>query len=270
MCKDKEGKLLLRESAQCPKEDEDKFQDITVHKYFNTNNLWLNLPALKAAMDANNGVLPLPLIRNSKTVDPRDSSSPAVFQLETAMGAAIAALPGSIAICVDRTRFAPVKTCNDLFALKSDAYIVTEDHRLELAPDVPVPPVVNLDSKLYKMVDKLEPAIKNGVPSLKKCKKITVKGPVEFAAGCVIEGVLRSGFPDLFVPFSDAQNCGPRLHALLRGGFPHTPHSVICLFSICLLLCIAGTVEIVNDSADVKVIEGTVTDAPAAGCCSNC
>jgi UDP-N-acetylglucosamine pyrophosphorylase len=218
LCKDKEGKLLLRESAQCPKEDEDKFQDITVHKYFNTNNLWLNLPALKAAMDANNGVLPLPLIRNSKTVDPRDSSSPAVFQLETAMGAAIAALPGSIAICVDRTRFAPVKTCNDLFALKSDAYIVTEDHRLELAPDVPVPPVVNLDSKLYKMVDKLEPAIKNGVPSLKKCKKITVKGPVEFAAGCVIE----------------------------------------------------GTVEIVNDSADVKVIEGTVTDAPAAGCCSNC
>eukprot|EP00667_Euglena_gracilis_P012581 EG_transcript_12921 len=182
------GKLVLRESAQCPKEDEGKFQDITVHKFFNTNNLWLNLPALKAAMDAAGGVLPLPLIRNSKTVDPRDGASPAVFQLETAMGAAIASLPGSAALVVPRTRFAPVKTCNDLFALKSDAYVITSDHRLELDPEVPVPPFVDLDGKLYKLVDKLEPAIKNGVPSLKKCKKLVVKGPVEFAAGVVLEG----------------------------------------------------------------------------------
>ncbi len=63
---------------------------------------------------------------NSKTVDPRDASSPAVYQLETAMGAAIASLPGSTALVVDRSRFAPVKTCNDLFALKSDAYVVPE------------------------------------------------------------------------------------------------------------------------------------------------
>lgn len=40
-----------------------------------------------------------------------------------------------------------------------------------------VPPVVDLDGKLYKLVDKLEPMIKNGVPSLKGCKKIVVKGP---------------------------------------------------------------------------------------------
>jgi UDP-N-acetylglucosamine pyrophosphorylase len=38
-----DGQLILRESAQCAKEDEKDFQDITKHKYFNTNNLWVRL-----------------------------------------------------------------------------------------------------------------------------------------------------------------------------------------------------------------------------------
>jgi len=40
--------LLLRESAQCPESDEKEFQNVSKHKYFNTNNLWVNLTALKA------------------------------------------------------------------------------------------------------------------------------------------------------------------------------------------------------------------------------
>ena len=67
--------LLLRESAQCPDEDEKEFQNVSKHKYFNTNNLWINLTALKETMDKNNGVLPLPVMKNSKTVDPRDKKS---------------------------------------------------------------------------------------------------------------------------------------------------------------------------------------------------
>jgi UDP-N-acetylglucosamine pyrophosphorylase len=55
-------------------------------RYFNTNNLWVNLPMLKETLDRSNGVLPLPLIKNKKTVNPRDSSTEPVFQLETAMG----------------------------------------------------------------------------------------------------------------------------------------------------------------------------------------
>ena len=37
------GGLLLRESAQCPDADEKKFQDTSKHKFFNTNNLWIDL-----------------------------------------------------------------------------------------------------------------------------------------------------------------------------------------------------------------------------------
>eukprot|EP00992_Anisonema_acinus_P014115 TRINITY_DN9107_c0_g1_i2.p1 TRINITY_DN9107_c0_g1~~TRINITY_DN9107_c0_g1_i2.p1 ORF type:complete len:520 (+),score=162.91 TRINITY_DN9107_c0_g1_i2:52-1611(+) len=183
------GGLLLRESAQCPKEDEGQFQDITRHRFFNTNNLWLNLEKLQSVMRQEGGVLPLPLITNSKTVDPRDGDSPKVYQLETAMGAAIASLPGSQALVVPRTRFAPVKTCNDLLALRSDAYVVTDDWRIELHPNCKgQPPVVDLDSKLYKMVDGLDSLIPNGVPSLVGCKKLKVSGKVEFAAGSVVEG----------------------------------------------------------------------------------
>ena len=58
-------------------------------RFFNTNNLWVHLPQLKATLSANGGSLPLPLIRNKKTVNPRDSKSAPVFQLETAMGSAI-------------------------------------------------------------------------------------------------------------------------------------------------------------------------------------
>jgi len=94
------------------------------HKFFNTNNLWVNLPSLKATLDANKGVLQLPLIKNKKTINPRDSDTPAVFQLETAMGSAIECFDDAGAVVVPRDRFAPVKTCNDLFALRSDVYEV--------------------------------------------------------------------------------------------------------------------------------------------------
>jgi UTP--glucose-1-phosphate uridylyltransferase len=67
----------------------------------------------------------LPLIKNKKTVNPRDSSSEPVFQLETAMGSAIECFEGATAVVVPRTRFAPVKTTSDLFVLRSDAFTIT-------------------------------------------------------------------------------------------------------------------------------------------------
>ena len=66
-----DGRLLLREVAQCPEADLEAFQDIDKHRYFNTNSLWLRLDLLKEQLAADAGVLPLPMIRNLKTVDPR-------------------------------------------------------------------------------------------------------------------------------------------------------------------------------------------------------
>ena len=111
----------------CADEDEAAFQDVTKHRFFNTNNLWIRLDKLKEIIDKNGGFIPLPMIKNKKTVDPKDDTSQKVVQLETAMGAAIECFEGATAIVVPRTRFAPVKKCNDLLLLRSDAYII-QDH----------------------------------------------------------------------------------------------------------------------------------------------
>jgi len=185
-----DGQLLLRESAQCADEDEKEFQNTEKHKYFNTNNLWIRLDKLKEVLDANAGVVPLPMIKNSKTVDPGDGDSAAVFQLETAMGAAIESFKGAGAVVVDRSRFAPVKTCADLLRVRSDAYEVTEDFRLVLSADCNGnPPVVDLDKKVYKKVSGLDEMLsKGGLPSLKHCTKLSVKGKVIFEPGTVFKG----------------------------------------------------------------------------------
>ena len=184
----REGQLLLRESAQCPAADMDAFQDITKHRFFNTNNLWLRLDRLRDALDASDGSLPLPLIRNKKTVDPRDKNSPEVYQLETAMGAAIECFPDACAVDVPRSRFAPVKTTADLLTLRSDAYDIRPDGTAALVPELHgVPPHVELDHH-YKLVDQLEAALAGGTPSLKGCRSLKVKGQVLFRADAIFQG----------------------------------------------------------------------------------
>ena len=180
-----DGRLLLREVAQCPEEDLEAFQDITRHRYFNTNSLWIRLNLLKEQLEANAGALPLPMIRNSKTVDPRDKKSTPVVQLETAMGAAIECFQGAAAIEVPRSRFAPVKTTSDLLALRSDAYEVLGNGQVLLASSRKgVPPVITLSDE-YKLVDQIEAL---GIPSLIDCTSLTVKGPIHFEPGVIIKG----------------------------------------------------------------------------------
>merc|ERR1711920_832227 len=154
--------------------DEKAFQDTSRYKYFNTNNLWVDLEKLKALFDSSGGFIPLPVMLNDKTVDPRDKASTKVIQLETAMGAAISAFEGAIAIQIPRSRFAPVKKCDDLIALRSDAYVITEDFRIQLAEDRKgVPPTVKLDDA-YKFVDAMDTLIPNGPPSLIGCNSLKV------------------------------------------------------------------------------------------------
>ena len=183
------GRLLLRESAQCPKEDEAAFQDISRHRFFNTNNLWIRLDAVRDALVAQGGTLRLPLITNLKSVDPRIASSPRVIQLESAMGAAIGEFDGAAAVVVPRNRFAPVKATADLLALRSDAYRVTEDDRLVLINERDgQPPVVDLDGEHYKLLSDFETGFPDGVPSLRACASLRVRGRVRFAAGVVCRG----------------------------------------------------------------------------------
>ncbi|MDA0159471.1 UTP--glucose-1-phosphate uridylyltransferase [Solirubrobacter ginsenosidimutans] len=186
-----DGRLVLRETAQTPKEDLAALQDIGRHRYVNTNNLWISLRALDAAMRERDGVLGLPMIRNAKTVDPSDKSSPAVYQIETAMGAAIEVFEGARALRVPRRRFAPVKTTDDLLALRSDAYELTADARVVLAGDRTTVPFVALDPDYFKLLRDFEERFPDGPPSLVACDRFEVEGDVRFGAGVVARGDVK-------------------------------------------------------------------------------
>jgi UTP--glucose-1-phosphate uridylyltransferase len=188
----RDGRLVLRELAQCPEADRDAFQDISRYRYFNTNNLWLHLPTLARVMEEQDYFLGLPMIRNLKTVDPRDKASPKVYQLETAMGSAIAVFEGAQAVRVPRSRFAPVKKTDDLLAVRSDAYRLTEHYRIELAPERGnVPPVVQLDPECYGLIDEMDARFPHGAPSLLQARSFQVKGDFRFGCGVVARGDVR-------------------------------------------------------------------------------
>jgi UTP--glucose-1-phosphate uridylyltransferase len=181
-----DGRLVLRETAQTPDEDVESFEDISRHRYFNCNNIWVDLEALDRTLDERDGVLGLPMIVNRKTVDPGDSSSPAVVQLETAMGAAVGVFEGAAAIRVPRARFAPVKKTDDLLVVRSDAYALAEDFTVRLARERA--PVVSLDSDYYKLLRDFEQRFSGGAPSLVDCERLTVEGDVTFGRGVKVRG----------------------------------------------------------------------------------
>lgn len=181
-----DGRLILRESAQCPPGT--RGTDVHYYRYFNTNNLWIDLSALKALIRKEE-TLRLPVIVNPKTLDPRDPDSPAVYQVETAMGAAIELFEGAKAVVVPRSRFFPVKKCNDLLAIRSDRYRFTPDHRLVAADgSADAPPCIDLDSDYYALIDRFDDRFPGGPPSLAACDALTVRGDICFEKGVRITG----------------------------------------------------------------------------------
>lgn len=189
LARTKQGGLTLREIAQCPEEERESFEDVRLYRYFNTNNLWVNLESLQSALAERDSVLGLPMIRNDKTVDPTDSSSPSVIQLETAMGAAISVFPGARAIRVPAHRFAPVKTTNDLMRIWSDAYVLSDDHRiLPAAEGCAEDLVIDLDPVFYKRFGDFAERLPHGAPSLLRCRRLTVRGDFRFGKDVSISG----------------------------------------------------------------------------------
>ena len=179
-------RLILRDTAQTPKEEMGYFTDEFRHPFFHTNNLWFDLEALARTLRERKSVLGLPLIKNEKTVDPADSSSPKVIQIETAMGAAIEVFEGATAIGVGRDRFLPVKTTSDLLVLRSDAYDLQPDGRLTTVADPT--PVVDLDNNYYKIIGDFDQRFPAGVPSLKEARSLGIKGDWTFEAGIRVIG----------------------------------------------------------------------------------
>ena len=186
-----DGRLLLRETAQA--DDPASFRDFRRWRFYNSNNLWIDLRALAALLDEGDGVIDLPLIVNRKRVDGADPASPEVVQLESAMGAAIGAFAGARAVLVPRTRFAPVKTTDDLLVLRSDVYRLADDARVVRTREDE--PFVALDPDHFATIAGFDARFPAGPPSLAACERFVVRGDVTFGAGVVVRGSVEVNAP---------------------------------------------------------------------------
>ncbi|MCY7396064.1 MAG: UTP--glucose-1-phosphate uridylyltransferase [Nocardioides sp.] len=181
-----DGRIVLRETAQTAPADAAALADLERHRFCSTNNLWFDLAAMKQALDVRQGILGLPMIRNVKTLDPGDPSTPKVVQVETAMGAAIEVFEGAALIEVGRDRFVPVKTTNDLLVLRSDVYTIGTDFVLDQASTAI--PFVDLDGHFYRLVGDFDKRFPEGAPSMRKATALTVAGDWTFGRGVQVLG----------------------------------------------------------------------------------
>jgi len=191
LARHRNGRFILREAAQCPNDELNAFRDIGCYGFFNTNNIWINLICLKDLIEKNK-IIRLPMMCNPKTLDPRNEESPAVYQIETAMGAAISLFEDAAAIKVSRSRFFPVKKCNDLLAVRSDCFPLTKENNLTLNPKRKSDTIkINLDPKYYGKIDLFDERFTEGVPSLVDCESLTIEGDVRFEKNILIKGKVK-------------------------------------------------------------------------------
>ncbi len=184
----RDGRLILREAAQCPDDELDICRDIARYRYFNTNNIWVNLEYVKMLIEKQ-GSIRLPMILNPKTLNPRDDTSPAVYQIETAMGSAISLFEGAAAVVVPRSRFYPVKKCNELLAIRSDCFTYSDACGLVVNPKRRLDPIqIDLDPKYYGRIDEFGKRFPYGPPSLLNCESLTVRGDVFFGNQIALKG----------------------------------------------------------------------------------
>ncbi|KAH7276926.1 hypothetical protein KP509_39G026800 [Ceratopteris richardii] len=175
-----EGRVQLLEIAQVPDEHVGEFKSIQKFKIFNTNNLWVNLKAIKRLVEAD--ALNMEIIPNPKEVD-----GVKVLQLETAAGAAIRFFDKAIGINVPRSRFLPVKATSDLLLVQSDLYTIEDGLVIRNPARTKAEnPAIELSSEFKKVADFLKRF--KSIPSILHLDSLKVTGDVWFGSGIVLKG----------------------------------------------------------------------------------
>ncbi|XP_069023494.1 UTP--glucose-1-phosphate uridylyltransferase-like isoform X3 [Embiotoca jacksoni] len=178
-----EDHLRLLEIAQVPKAHVDEFKSVTKFKIFNTNNLWISLPAIKRLQDKN--AMDLEIIVNPKTLD----GGLNVIQLETAVGAAIKSFHNAMGVNVPRSRFLPVKTSSDLLLVMSNLYSLDAGSlTMSKKREFPTTPHVKLGSSFTKVQEYL--ARFENIPDMLELDHLTVSGDVTFGKNVSVKGTV--------------------------------------------------------------------------------
>ncbi|XP_042500170.1 UTP--glucose-1-phosphate uridylyltransferase-like [Macadamia integrifolia] len=175
-----EGRVQLLEIAQVPDEHVSEFKSIEKFKIFNTNNLWVNLKAVKRLVEAD--ALKMEIIPN-----PKEVNGVKVLQLETAAGAAIRFFDKAIGINVPRSRFLPVKATSDLLLVQSDLYTLADGFVTRNKDrSNPSNPTIELGPEFKKVSNFLSHF--KAIPSIIELDSLKVSGDAWFGAGIKLKG----------------------------------------------------------------------------------
>lgn len=179
-----QDKLRILEIAQVPKQHVDDFKSVKTFRYFNTNNIWIQLPAIKKVLDE--GLLNMEIIVNPKTLE----NGTSVIQLETAVGAAMKSFNGCIGINVPRRRFLPVKKTSDMLLVMSNLYKLSNGHLL-MSPDrlFPTTPLVKLGDRHFAKVNEFLKRFAS-IPDILDLDHLTVSGDVTFGRNVILKGTV--------------------------------------------------------------------------------
>lgn len=176
--------LKLLEVAQVPKEHIHDFMSIKKFKVFNTNNLWVNLKALKALFQKPDPFNEMEIICNQKV-----EKGHRIIQLETASGAAISLFKNTQSINVPRMRFLPVKSTSDLFVLQSDLFSLENGaFKMSKLRAFPNPPMVKLGPYMKDVSSYMKRF--GGQTNIIDLDQLTISGDVTVGRKVVLKGTV--------------------------------------------------------------------------------
>lgn len=180
---DYNGTLQFLEIAQVPSGFLEEFESVKKFKSFSTNNIWVNLKALKRVMETQGMELDV-FAKQKVTEDGRSA-----LQLETAVGSAIKHFKNSHGINVPRSRFLPVKNCSDLLLVKSDLYS-PQNGRLVLSEQrmFGTTPVIKLGDH-FKKIEQFQKRLRY-IPRMLELDHLTVTGDVYFGRNVTLRGTV--------------------------------------------------------------------------------
>jgi len=181
-------KVKLLELSQVPRDKSSLFKP-DMFKYWNTNNMWVNLKALYARVKENK--LQLGVTCRQRWIDGKRH----YLQLEQPAGSAIQSFEKTSALVIPKHRYREVKTIASLFLLQSNLFTVDPRNghlplnpKRDLAsfPDLPVVKFSKQDLSNISQYQKRFPSL----PDILELEHLTVSGDVFFGSGVTLRGTI--------------------------------------------------------------------------------
>lgn len=178
-----EGKLRLLEVAQVPNDKLEDFMSVKKFNVFNTNNLWISLPAIRRVIT--DDILEMEIIVNPVTLNNGSNG----YQLVTAIGAAMKCFDNAVGLTVPRSRFLPVKKTSDLLLLMSNLY---SPHHGQLKMSgkrmFPTTPFIKLGQNFQNISELLKRF--GSIPDILELDHLSVSGDVTFGKQVSLKGTV--------------------------------------------------------------------------------